>query len=79
MANPRRLRYPIVTWIEHTYNHGRRERALGKLTPVEFELAFIEEADASMISRNHHQQTPGRDLDANQVGTVHDDVADSPR
>lgn len=34
------LRYEIVTWIEHTYNRRRRQRALGKLTPVEFELAF---------------------------------------
>jgi putative transposase len=34
------LRYAIVSWIEHTYNRRRRQRALGKLTPVEFELAF---------------------------------------
>ena len=34
------LRYAIVTWIEHTYNHRRRQRGLGRLTPVEFELAF---------------------------------------
>ena len=43
------LAYAIVYWIEHTYNHRRRQRGLGKLTPVEFELAFtarIEEAAA---------------------------------
>ena len=34
------LRYEIVHWIEHTYNRRRRQRGLGKLTPVEFELAF---------------------------------------
>ena len=34
------LAYAIVVWIEHTYNHRRRQRGLGKLTPVEFELAF---------------------------------------
>lgn len=34
------LRYAIVTWIEHTYNRRRRQRGLGRLTPVEFELAF---------------------------------------
>ena len=34
------LSYEIVVWIEHTYNRRRRQRALGKLTPVEFELAF---------------------------------------
>jgi putative transposase len=34
------LRYAILHWIEHTYNRRRRQRALGRLTPVEFELAF---------------------------------------
>jgi putative transposase len=34
------LHAAIVFWIEHTYNRRRRQRALGKLTPVEFELAF---------------------------------------
>ena len=29
-----------IVWIEHTYNNRRRQRGLGKLTPVEFELAF---------------------------------------
>jgi putative transposase len=41
------LRYAIITWIEHTYNRRRRQRALGKLTPVEFELAFTEPAAAA--------------------------------
>jgi len=27
-------------WIEHTYNCRRRQRTLGKLTPVKYELAF---------------------------------------
>jgi putative transposase len=34
------LAYEIIVWIEHTYNRRRRQRALGKLTPVAFELAF---------------------------------------
>lgn len=34
------LHEAIVFWIEHTYNRRRRQRGLGKLTPVEFELAF---------------------------------------
>lgn len=34
------LHYSIVTWMERTYNRRRRQRGLGKLTPVEFELAF---------------------------------------
>lgn len=42
------LRYAVVTWIEHTYNHRRRQRGLGRLTPVEFELAFTAQpTDAS--------------------------------
>jgi transposase InsO family protein len=34
------LRYAVIFWIEHTYNHRRRQRARGKLTPVEYELAL---------------------------------------
>lgn len=34
------LHYAIAHWIEHTYNRRRRQRRLGKLTPVEYELAF---------------------------------------
>lgn len=34
------LHSEVVHWIEHTYNRRRRQRALGKLTPVEYELAF---------------------------------------
>ncbi len=37
------LRYAIITWIEHTYNRRRRQRVLGTLTPIEFELAFASE------------------------------------
>ena len=39
------LRLAIITWIERTYNRRRRQRGLGKLTPVEFELAFADEID----------------------------------
>ena len=39
------LRYAIIYWIEHTYNRRRRQRALGKLTPVEFELAFTNQTN----------------------------------
>jgi putative transposase len=38
------LRYAIIYWVEHTYNRRRRQRRLGRLTPVEFELAFTHEA-----------------------------------
>lgn len=31
------LRLAIVTWIERTYHRKRRQRRLGRLTPVEFE------------------------------------------
>jgi putative transposase len=38
------LHQAVVCWIEHTYNRRRRQRALGKLTPVEYELAFTTQA-----------------------------------
>jgi putative transposase len=41
------LRVAIITWIERTYHHRRRQRALGKLTPVEYE---------AVIGYNRHTQ-----------------------
>ena len=34
------LRLAIVTWIERTYNRRRRQRLLGRLTPVEYETIY---------------------------------------
>lgn len=31
------LRLAIKTWIERTYHRRRRQRRLGKLTPIEYE------------------------------------------
>ena len=31
------LRIAIVTWIERTYHQRRRQAALGRLTPIEYE------------------------------------------
>jgi len=36
------LRIAIVTWIERTYHRRRRQRVLGCLTPVEFEILETE-------------------------------------
>jgi transposase InsO family protein len=37
-ATREELRIAIVTWIERTYHRRRRQRGLGRLTPVEFEI-----------------------------------------
>ncbi len=34
------LHQAVVLWIEYTSHRRRRQRGLGKLTPVEYELAF---------------------------------------
>ena len=34
------LRLAIVKWIERTYNRRRRQRVLGRLTPVEYETIY---------------------------------------
>jgi putative transposase len=31
------LRLAIATWIERSYHRKRRQRALGRLTPIEYE------------------------------------------
>lgn len=34
------LRLAMVTWIETKYNRRRRQRCLGKLTPVQLEMIY---------------------------------------
>lgn len=46
-ATREELRLAIVTWIERTYHRRRRQRALGKLTPIEFELLHHQVATAA--------------------------------
>jgi putative transposase len=41
------LRLAITTWIERTYHRRRRQRRLGKLTPIEFEMLFTQLAQAA--------------------------------
>ena len=55
------LRLAIVTWIERTYHRRRRQRALGRLTPIEFEFDFRRSAcPGGIISHNHRQPNPGQ-------------------
>ena len=37
-ASRDQLRIAIITWIERTYHRRRRQAALGRLTPLEYEL-----------------------------------------
>ena len=41
------LRLAITTWIERTYHRRRRQRRLGKLTPIEFEMLFTQVEQAA--------------------------------
>ena len=41
------LRSRIVNWIERTYHRRRRQRRLGRLTPIEFETVFHTQATAA--------------------------------
>jgi transposase InsO family protein len=43
-ATRQELRLTIVTWIERTYHRRRRQRVLGRLTPVEFEAIMTTRA-----------------------------------
>ena len=52
------LRSEIIYWIEHTYNHRRRQRRLGRLTPVEYELAFTQ--PAAQAASSHTNRQPNR-------------------
>ena len=37
----------IVNWVERTYHRRRRQRRLGRLTPIEFELVVNHQATAA--------------------------------
>ncbi|MCW2928590.1 MAG: integrase [Thermoleophilia bacterium] len=41
------LRLAIVTWIQRTYHRRRRQRRLGRLTPVKFEMIHTHAAQAA--------------------------------
>ena len=41
------LRIAIVTWIERTYHRRRRQAALGRLTPIEYETIMTPAANAA--------------------------------
>jgi len=43
------LRLAIITWIERTYHRKRRQRRLGKLTPVEFETLYQSRGNRRVI------------------------------
>ena len=46
-ATREELRLVIVTWIERTYHHRRRQRTLGKLTPIDLEMIRHTAANAA--------------------------------
>lgn len=41
------LRIAITRWIERNYHRNRRQRRLGKLTPIEFEMIYEKAAKAA--------------------------------
>jgi hypothetical protein len=51
------LRLAITTWIERTYHRRRRQRRLGKLTPIEYETI---NRPRSQRRKTPSQQKPGQ-------------------
>jgi hypothetical protein len=47
------LRIAIVHWIEGTYHRRRRKRSLGKMTPVEYEVAAEAVDKELLVARNY--------------------------
>ena len=54
------LRLAITTWIERTYHRRRRQRRLGKLTPIEYET--INRTALTAAEDPELQQKPGQSL-----------------
>ena len=53
-------RMAIVTWIERTYHRRRRQRCLGRFTPVEYETIVNPAIDLAAYAMNQQdlQQSP---------------------
>lgn len=51
------LAYEIIVWIEHTYNRRRRQRALGRPTPLSSSSSPSPRCPASKTIRQHDQLT----------------------
>jgi putative transposase len=72
------LRIAIVTWIERTYHRLRRQVALGRLTPVEYEAIMtplITEAanrTCHRIVQQSHQLPPRRFMPTSVPGALVD-------
>lgn len=41
-SSRQQLRLAVVTWLEGKYHRKRKQRRLGKMTPVQFEATMIE-------------------------------------
>jgi len=54
------LRLAMVTWIETKYNRRRRQRGLGKLTPIEFEMIYTDAEAARSPQTPTVNKTRGR-------------------
>jgi len=50
--NRAELRLEITYWIEAIYHRKRRKDALGKLTPIEFETIYKQDAPAPKEKEN---------------------------
>ena len=46
------LHLAVVSWIERTYHRRRRQRGLGKLTPIEYETIYMGRERGPELSTN---------------------------
>jgi putative transposase len=54
-ATRHELRIAIITWIERTYHRRRRQAALGRLTPIEYEMINTPPATPGRLTRIVHR------------------------
>ena len=62
-ATREELRLAIITWIEPTYHRRRRQRRLGRLTPVEYETL-------NLAAKRPDHPTPTSQLKSGQSRTM---------
>jgi hypothetical protein len=73
-ASRQELRLAIVAWIEGNYHRKRRQRGLGKLTPIKFETIMMGAVALATSTRDSTKPTVGPRLAVTPSTTLNEET-----
>jgi hypothetical protein len=77
-ASRQELRLAIVAWIEGNYHRKRRQRGLGKLTPIKFETIMMGAVALATSTRDSTKPTVGPRLAVTPSTTLNEETRTWP-